>query len=400
MICQDNNKPPRRLNTPKILILASWYPSPLWPSLGTFVREQAEALSRAGLSVDVLHPNFYSPKRILEQKKIILGYRKTTTNYNILYTLHWVKTHIPFIDRFIFRLMGKYLFRQYLKTNALPDIIHLHVFLAGEIAIWIKKKYDIPFVVTEHFSQFAREALSVSQHKIARRTYRESSMNMAVSEPFKQILQTKTGCSFSVLPNMVDTQFFQPDFSHQNDEVFTFINIANLVPIKQQAILIDAFALLYKENPSLHLVLVGEGQERNRLESKSKQLGLQDVVTFTGQVSKNEVRRYLQNSSCFVLPSLFETFSIVIIEALSCGVPVIASSSAGGPEWILSCDDIPGNAGIMAQPEKEPLAKAMKDIQLRQVNKKDLHYWVEKHFSEQAVIARLTQIYQDALDIE
>ncbi len=379
----------------RVMILASWYPSPMWPNLGGFIKKQAEALARSGFIVDVLYPNLYSPKRILKQKKLLLGFRRETHGKVLCYSLYGLKTHIRVIDRLLLLLMGKMLFKKYARANPLPDIVHLHVFIAGEIAMWIKETYGVPFVVTEHFTGFARNIISPAELKLAKKVYQNSSLNLAVSEPFQGVLLEKTGISFQILPNMIDTNFFQPPATKLQKESFTYINIADLVAKKNQSLLLEAFALLYQNNRNLRLLFVGDGQDRKLLEKKAEHLKLSDAVTFTGRLSKEGVLSCLQTSSCLVLPSQFETFGIVVIEALACGLPVVATPS-GGPEWIFSLKGFPHEAGILAEPTVESLVKSMKRMLEVIPQKNILHDWVEQNFSEHVVIAHLTNIYQSS----
>ena len=106
----------------------------------------------------------------------------------------------------------------------MPDIIHVHTFLAGEIALWIKDKYKIPFVVTEHSTGFARGIFNKRQLQVAKKVFTNSECNIAVSEPFCSLLNDKTKQHFKYIPNVVDTDFFTPLVKKSNTKNFTFIN--------------------------------------------------------------------------------------------------------------------------------------------------------------------------------
>jgi glycosyltransferase involved in cell wall biosynthesis len=249
---------------PHILFLTSWYPSPMWPSLGSFVRDQARALVRAGLNVNVIYPNLYSPKRIFEKKIVKLGLHYKMIEGVGEYQYYAIKTHIPFIDKLLLLRIGKKLFREFMKTQSPPDLIHLHTFLAGSIAMWIKKKHNIPYVVTEHFSGFLRGIISKQQINLARNVYSNSKLNIAVSEPYRQSLEKICHVPFHVIPNMVDTVLFTPEeFKHNK---YTYISVGNLVPNKNHISLIEAFSIIYKLNNKIKLIIVGDGREKESLQ--------------------------------------------------------------------------------------------------------------------------------------
>ena len=77
---------------------------------------------------------------------------------------------------------GKQIFRKYINENGRPDVIHVHSFLAGELALWIKQEFEIPYVITEHSSSFERKLLSESDLKLAYEVFENSHTNIAVSQ--------------------------------------------------------------------------------------------------------------------------------------------------------------------------------------------------------------------------
>lgn len=377
----------------RILILPSWYPSPLWHDLGDFVAYQAQALQHQGEDVHVLYPYLYSPKRIVKSGKFLLGKKKSDESGILHYRSYAMKSHVFSWDQAKLLRMGKRLIKKYIKEQGKPDIIHLHTFYSGEIALWIKKTYGIPYVVTEHYTGFARDIITPGELALAKMVYEGSSCNIAVSEPFKKLLEEKTREEFQAVPNLINTEYFRPGF--EKDQGFTFVNVADMVEKKNQKLLLQAFRIVHEKNPHTRCLLIGEGPDRPMLEDLSKQLGLDGAVDFTGYCKRDMVLKHLQRSHCFVLPSLFETFGIVVIEALACGIPVIATPS-GGPESILIHDEL----GRIVEGREDLLADAM----LKQINNSTdpvkLHEWVVNHYSEKAICSRLQDIYQGVLTNE
>jgi len=97
--------------------------------------------------------------------------------------------------------------------------------------------------------------------------------------------------------------------------------------------LVDAFAKVYKQDSKTRLIILGEGTERQMLENKINELGLSEVVELPGFV--NNPFAYLNQASLFVLSSNFEGLPTVLIEALACGTPVVATRCPSGPREIL-----------------------------------------------------------------
>jgi len=91
---------------------------------------------------------------------------------------------------------------------------------------------------------------------------------------------------------------------------------------------------IHEEMPDARLILVGDGEERERLAALSIQLGIQKDVQFIGQVPYEMVKTFMQQADVFVLPSLSEGFPNVILEAMACGLPIIASRVGGIPDII------------------------------------------------------------------
>lgn len=151
-----------------------------------------------------------------------------------------------------------------------------------------------------------------------------------------------------VIPNFVDTEAFKPvehkrwdhlkrlfgegKLAGGRSEPRVLIHNSNFRPLKRVDDVIHTFAEVHKTVPSV-LVLVGDGPERSRIESLVHRMNLAGAVCFLGkQLNFLEV---LQNSDVFLLPSETESFGLAALEALSCGIPVVASRVGGMPEVVV-----------------------------------------------------------------
>jgi N-acetyl-alpha-D-glucosaminyl L-malate synthase BshA len=162
-------------------------------------------------------------------------------------------------------------------------------------------------------------------------------------------LDVPRSVSIEVIPNFVDSEKFKPVEHKRGDPVQrlfgegkkwpegdrrprVLVHNSNFRPLKRVEDVIHIFAEVHRTVPAL-LVLVGDGPERARIERLVHQLNLTSAVAFMGeQLNFLEV---LQNSDVFLLPSQIESFGLAALEALSCGVPVVASRVGGIPEVVV-----------------------------------------------------------------
>jgi glycosyltransferase involved in cell wall biosynthesis len=115
---------------------------------------------------------------------------------------------------------------------------------------------------------------------------------------------------------------------------FRFLNVGRLSYQKGQDILLDALAIARPDLPPVTLTLVGSGPEEPSLRRQCSDLGLDDLVTFAGYTSDPAV--HFRNADCFVLPSRWEGFGVVLIEALHFGLPLLAADCDFGPSDIIT----------------------------------------------------------------
>jgi glycosyltransferase involved in cell wall biosynthesis len=143
------------------------------------------------------------------------------------------------------------------------------------------------------------------------------------------------GARITPLRNGVDLQRFQPlDRPAVRDELelqgFVLLSVGHLVPVKGHELAIGALTLL----PDVTLLLAGDGAERPRLEALARELGVGRRVRFLGAVPQAELVRYYNAADALVLASSREGWANVLLEAMACGTPVVASRVWGTPEVV------------------------------------------------------------------
>lgn len=215
------------------------------------------------------------------------------------------------------------------------------------------------------------------------------------------------------LPNAVDTEIFKPVSEQHSDK--TFIFVGNLMPVKRLDLLLAAM----REIPEARLVVVGGGYEEVRYKKMTTDYGLsrfccgaksrirdsaeaesgQDTVQFVGKITdRHELAKYYSSALALVVPSDTESFSLVALEAMACGIPVIASDIAG-----LRARVIDGENGFLFTPGSvESLIEKMKQmLGLTKDERKKMgargRQLVEDQFNLEKHIEKLVAVYQHVI---
>ncbi len=133
----------------------------------------------------------------------------------------------------------------------------------------------------------------------------------------------------------VDNDLFRPDSTAQHLRGdFTVLHVASLSPIKNQALLIHAFAKLHQTHPHAHLHIVGDGALKSDLQQLAKQLKIGHAVTFHGAIAHHDLPRYYNGADVCVITSYHESQSMVVLEAGACGVLTIGTGVGILPELV------------------------------------------------------------------
>jgi L-malate glycosyltransferase len=198
-----------------------------------------------------------------------------------------------------------------------------------------------------------------------------------------------------VIPNQVNTDYFMPADRVPDKPPFRLFALAHLTAEKGMDVLIRAMQLLLQQaDCACRLRIGGEGKERKRLEQMTRDAGLTAYIHFTGRLSQEEVRQEMQQAHAFVHPSLMESFGIVLLEAMACGLPVIATRS-GGPEQIIRPE-----LGLLCERDNaQALAHSIQGL------KSNYHAYVAdhirahiiSHYGTRAISRQYLEVYQRIL---
>ena len=233
-------------------------------------------------------------------------------------------------------------------------VTQVHSLWFGECAMIgerIKKKFDIPHVVTVQ-GQDAK-----SDNKWLRRMNLDEMKVVCLSEQQAAVFKNSTGHQPVVIPwGQAGNSNALPEKS------IDIIGVGSLIPVKRYDMFIRIIAEIMKQKPDLKCVLIGEGEEEQMLKDSAAELGVADNIEFTGQIEHDQVLAYMQGSKVFLHTSQYEGQGIVFEEALAAGCR-ICSFQVGGAErsdrWSIASSENALLSETTKFLEQEPLKEGL-----------------------------------------
>lgn len=349
----------------KVLYLTPWYPSPRDAMEGLFVQKHVEAVRAQGIDV------------------------------RVIYSQNWRDLC--------------HQWRQLKQTWGLPDVVQLNVVQKqGLLAYYLCRRYRIPYIIVEHWSGYLPENgqymhLPALKRRIYSAIVRQAAMLLCVSDRLAQAMRTcgLTNPDTRKINNVVDDFFYaaapqltadsQPWLSTPSS-VKTLLHISCFDErAKNVKGLLRAARMLADKRQDWRLILVGTGIDYNDIRSFADTLHFPDgLLTWTGELTPQQVSDCFDKSDVFILPSNYETSGVVLAESLAKGVPIIATRVGGIPELVNDSN------GILVNPNNaEELAHAM-DYMLDHYQEYDrnLIRQAGQEYSFAAVGKQLKQIYE------
>lgn len=244
-------------------------------------------------------------------------------------------------DLLIYSWKAYFYARRLIKVNSYNLTHSFFTVPCGFLSMVYYRLYNIPYIVSlrgadvpgyaERFTLIYK-LLTPLIKKIWKNAYQVISnsgglKNLALKASPKQ--------EIGIIYNGINVEEFKPDLSKRNLEKFIVTpGASRITSRKGLKYLIEAVAILAKKYPQILLKIIGDGDERKKLEIQISELGIKDKVFFTGAVEHQNVYKYYQEASAFVLPSLNEGMSNSMLEALASGLPIIATDTGGSREII------------------------------------------------------------------
>ena len=281
------------------------------------------------------------------------------------------------------------------RAGGLPTLLHAHETGAGLAAVVAGRLLRLPVVVSEHSSDFATGDVAGVAARVARLVFAGADLVCPVSESLRDTLaEGGWGGRYRVVPNIVDTDRFLPPSSPPPDGPPRILSVAALEPIKGVEEFVEAVAQLRDRGAQFRAILVGDGTLAPAITARVSELALGDRLTLAGAVPHDEIPAYLRSASFLVVPSRWETFSVILSEAMACGVPVVATSVGALPERVG-----PGTGLLFRPRDPGALAAAMATMleRYRSYDREAIAAEVRGRYSPVAVADRWEAVYAEAL---
>lgn len=278
--------------------------------------------------------------------------------------------------------------RQISARSVRPDIVHAHALYQAAAV----KTTDIPVVINFPGEPHARYIPDIRK------------ADALVADGWAAThLPAILGCPVHAVQKGVDAELFRPTGANLRAELglsnrHVVLSVGRFVPIKNQALLIQAVAQMQSSDPSLHLLLVGEGPEQAALRRRVDELGVSRMVTFAGYVPQESMAPYYRTADVFALSSDFDNSPNVVLEAMACGLPVVSTDVGGVADYVTT-----GRGGdLVARRNMIAMAGALGDWLSDAHRRREAGAYnrqrVIQEFTWRASAKRLLELYQSVLD--
>ena len=306
--------------------------------INTYVLELSKALSQKGYLIDIF-------TRCVDKNSSTIV--NLNPNLRVIHLVAGKSTKLPkeqlmqYIPQFVAN------FNKFIDQEKVTyDLISAHYYLSGLIALKLKKKLNLPMLMTFHtlalMKNLAEKDEDYQRIKAEFLLVKTADKIIATSEADLEYIHTLYDCplsKISILTPGVDLKVFRPiekklakksikaSLSHK-----LILFVGQIVPLKGIDVLLYAMKILVKRNPKLTICLwiIGEeSKESKRLVLLRELLKIGALVKFVGKVDQRRLPNYYNASEVLVLPSQYESFGITALEAMACGTPVITTDVAG-----------------------------------------------------------------------
>ncbi|WP_302631585.1 glycosyltransferase [uncultured Clostridium sp.] len=377
-----------------IMFIPSWYSNVRNKVHGSFFKEQALELQKAGVKVTVAYNEVWPLTmlgKINEEKGLKYNVEDGLKTYRYKNYNYIPKNPLMFK---VFNKRMEKLYKEIVKKEGAIDIIHAQSSLWGGIsAAYIAEKYNIPLVITEHSSVERGPYVKKSYIPFICDSYKKAQKVITVGNGLKNEIESLSGRQdIEVIGNLVDLSKFTIKKRIKNEK-FIFFSLAFLEGEKGFDTLIKSFAKKFKDKEAV-LYIGGDGSQRSWLEALTVENGVKDQIIFLGALSRDDVSKWMNKCDCFVLPSRYETFGVVYIEALASGRPVIGALNGGAEDIINNL-----NGYLIPIDDIDILAEKMIEVydNIESYDEEEIRIDCLKRFSPKVIVNKIISVYKEVL---
>ncbi len=343
----------------RVLLTTAWYPNRKNAGDGVFIQKHARAIARLNEVAVLMVQTDVAVKGL--NIEICPNRNDDESLHEVLVYVPKTRFEIPVITgllRLMWLMLGYIKGYRYIKQNywqgARPEVCHVNVLTRAAGLPWLLLKlHRIPYIITEHWTRYAREGAypnSSMQLKLGRRFVKDAAYVCPVSLNLEQSMK-KWGLEnryYTRISNVVDTDMFAVPSEIFKSDMVSFVHVSWMRDdAKNISGILRTAAKLKEQRHDFHIDFIGEGNDKEQLMNYSKELGLEDYVSFLPAKSGSDLAEALQQHDALLMFSNHENQPVSVLEALSCGLPVIAST-AGVLSTMLA-----QNRGITVPPRDE-----------------------------------------------
>lgn len=377
----------------KTVLVLTWFYHPFIGGAELFVRAISERLSRRfRFTIVTAHAEKHLPAREAQDGVTVL---RVGTGHSI--------------DKFIYPLAA---LRGALRLESV-DLVHAIMVNASAVAAYaylkLRSRPSLLTLQEGDSEEYVRDYLGPF-FPIYPRLHRPFDRIHAISSFLRDeaVRHGADPATISVVPNGVDTATFDRSaWDTQElcelrrgldlDGKRIIISVSRLVPKNALDDLVRAMPSILRDHPDAALLLVGDGSELGKLEELTRRLGIENRVRFTGSVEHRDTAKYLLLSDVFVRPSASEGLGSAFLEAMACGVPVVATPVGGIPDFLRD-----GETGLLCRPhDPESVASAvhrsLADLSLAERLSRNGRELVQQDYDWDKVAARIGDLYEELL---
>lgn len=356
-----------------------------------------------------------------------IGYTIHFISYQRPFSLMWEQTprvYVDLVDNFdypLFKDVGSpysmALASKIIKIvrSANLDLIHSHYAIPHAMSAFMTREITgIPYVVTLHGSDVHTLGVDPAYRPVVKYVIEQANAVTAVSEFLREKAYDELGIEreIHVIPNFIDVSKFthlegirltvesgcvslRDDTQNIDPKEKVILHASNFRPVKRVVDLIDVMRIVVDHHPRTRLIIAGDGPTRIDVERRIEKLSLCDNVHLLG--IKSNMREIMCSADLFVLNSTLEGMPLVLLEAMSCRLPVITTPAGGIPELVR-----PGIDGIVTKTfEPEELAGAIIELlendSKREALGKAGRRRVEESFAASKIVPMYEQVFQSVL---
>jgi L-malate glycosyltransferase len=373
---------------------------PTYGGSGVIASELGVAMAKRGHTVHFI--SYELPRRLQQFHENVFFYQVEVQNYPVF-------VHPPYCLSLASKIVD-------VSNHANLDIVHVHYAVPHATSAYLARQIlskPLPKVITTlHGTDITLVGSDPSYLPITKFSIMQSDGITVPSSYLKQAtydeLRIPTQTQIDIIPNFVNTEVFRPKESKKRScQLWKHLeragckegqpilcHVSNFRPVKRTHDLVYILELVRKESPA-HLVLIGDGPDRSSVEELARTKGLQNHISFLGKLeSFSEI---LQDCDIFLLPSEAESFGLAALEAMSCGLPVIATNIQGIPEVVVD-----GQTGLLSnlsdiKQMADNIVSISRNYELYQQLSINARKRAETNFSQDKVISQFENYYAEIL---